>query len=154
TGSFYWRVDSDTIEFSEQMFRIYELDPSQPITPALVMTRIHPDDRPIIQEMMDVAHGPAGDLDYLFRAQMPDQSIKHLHLVAHGACNKDGRLEYIGAVQDVTQRKLSEDALGNVRSELAHVARVSSLGVLTASIAHEVNQPLAGIVTNASTCQR
>jgi C4-dicarboxylate-specific signal transduction histidine kinase len=74
--------------------------------------------------------------------------------VAHGARNKDGRLEYVGAVQDVTQRRQSEEALGKVRSELAHVARVTSLGVLTASIAHEVNQPLAGIVTTASTCFR
>ena len=85
---------------------------------------------------------------------MPDGTIKYLHLVAHGMRNRDGRLEYIGAVQDVTQRRLSEEALGKVRSELAHVARVTSLGVLTASIAHEVNQPLATIVTNATTCLR
>ena len=63
-------------------------------------------------------------------------------------------MEYIGAVQDVTKRRLSEEALGEVRSELAHVARVASLGALTASIAHEVNQPLSGIITNASTCLR
>jgi signal transduction histidine kinase len=52
------------------------------------------------------------------------------------------------------ERRLSEEALGRARSELAHVARVTSLGALTASIAHEVNQPLSGIVTNASTCLR
>jgi C4-dicarboxylate-specific signal transduction histidine kinase len=63
-------------------------------------------------------------------------------------------MEYIGAVQDVTQRRFSEEALGKARSELARVARVLSLGVLTASIAHEVNQPLSGIITNASTCLR
>ena len=61
---------------------------------------------------------------------------------------------YLGAVQDVTERRFAEEALSKVRSELAHVARVSSLGALTASIAHEVNQPLSGIVTNASTCLR
>jgi len=61
-------------------------------------------------------------------------------------------LEYIGAVQDVTQRILSEEALTKSRSELAHITRVMSLGILTASIAHEVNQPLAGIITNAETC--
>ena len=61
---------------------------------------------------------------------------------------------YHGALQDMTERKLSEEALGKARSELAHVARVTSLGVLTASIAHEVNQPLSGIITNASTCLR
>lgn len=56
--------------------------------------------------------------------------------------------------EDVTQRKLSEEALARARSELAKVARITSLGVLTASIAHEINQPLSGIVTNASTCLR
>jgi C4-dicarboxylate-specific signal transduction histidine kinase len=54
----------------------------------------------------------------------------------------------------VTERRLSEEALAKVRSELAHVARVTTLGALTASIAHEVNQPLSGIITNASTCLR
>ena len=68
--------------------------------------------------------------------------------------DQNGRLEYIGAVQDVTQRRLSAETLGKVRSELAHVARVTSLGAMTASIAHEVNQPLSGIITNASTCLR
>jgi C4-dicarboxylate-specific signal transduction histidine kinase len=63
-------------------------------------------------------------------------------------------LEYIGAGQDVTQRRLSEEALAKARSELAHVARVTSLGVLTASIAHEVNQPLAAIVTNGESSLR
>src|SRR4029077_15335493 len=91
---------------------------------------------------------------YEYRLQMPDNSVKFLHLVAHGAEDEDGRLEYIGAVQDVTQRRLSDDALAKARSELAHVARVKSMGVLTASIAHEVNQPLAGIITNASACLR
>jgi len=85
---------------------------------------------------------------------MPDHSVKYLHMVAHGSRDPDGQLEYIGAIQDVTQRRLSEATLGKVRSELAHVARVTSLGVLTASIAHEVSQPLSGIVTNAATCLR
>jgi PAS domain S-box-containing protein len=56
--------------------------------------------------------------------------------------------------EDITQRKLSEEALARARSELAKVARITSLGVLTASIAHEINQPLSGIITNASTCSR
>jgi len=56
--------------------------------------------------------------------------------------------------EDVTQQKLSEEALAKARSELANVARITSLGVLTASIAHEINQPLSGIITNASTCLR
>lgn len=67
----------------------------------------------------------------------------------------EGMPRFLMAIsEDVTQRKLSEDALARARSELANVARVTSLGVLTASIAHEINQPLSGIITNASTCLR
>jgi C4-dicarboxylate-specific signal transduction histidine kinase len=61
---------------------------------------------------------------------------------------------FVGAIQDVTETKTAEDNLNQARSELAHVARVTTLSALTASIAHEVNQPLSGIITNASTCLR
>jgi signal transduction histidine kinase len=154
TGSFYWRVAQDTLEFSEQTFRTYDLDPTEPVTLAALFERMHPEDRHLLQEMIDVARGPATDLDYTYRIQRPDASVRHLHLVAHGARGEDGQLEYIGAIQDVTQRHLAEEALEKARSELAHVARVTTLGALTASIAHEVSQPLSGIVTNSSTCLR
>jgi C4-dicarboxylate-specific signal transduction histidine kinase len=85
---------------------------------------------------------------------MPDHSIKYMQAVAHATQDEDGQLEYMAAVQDVTARRLSEEALDKARAQLTHVARVTSLGVLTASIAHELNQPLSGIITNASTCLR
>src|SRR5439155_3295146 len=100
------------------------------------------------------ARREGGDFDYESRLLMPDHSIKYLHVVAHGGRNQDGELELIGTVQDVTEHRLAEEALAKARSELAHVARVTILGALTASIAHEVNQPLSGIITNASTCLR
>jgi C4-dicarboxylate-specific signal transduction histidine kinase len=85
---------------------------------------------------------------------MPDSSIKYLHAVARAIRDQDGQLEYIAAIQDVTARRLSEQALDKARVQLAHVDRVTSLGVFTASIAHELNQPLSGIITNANTCLR
>src|SRR3977135_3199915 len=85
---------------------------------------------------------------------MPDQSIKYMHAVAQVIRDPSGQLEYIAAVRDVTARRLADQDLDKARSELAQVARVMSLGALTASIAHEVNQPLSGIITNASTCMR
>src|SRR5262249_47464419 len=119
-----------------------------------IRTRVHPDNLPNLQEVMAKARREAGDFDYETRLLMPDQSIKYLHVVAHSERNKDGELELRGAVQDITERRLADEALGRARSELAGVPRVRSLGALTASIAHEVNQPLSGIVTNASTCLR
>jgi C4-dicarboxylate-specific signal transduction histidine kinase len=67
---------------------------------------------------------------------------------------EDGQQEYLGAIQDVTERRLAEEARDKTRTELAHVTRIMSLSAVTASIAHEVNQPLAGIITNASACLR
>lgn len=154
TGSFSWRVTTDEIRWSEQLYRIFEFDQGMPVTLELIGSRVHPGDIPLLHDMIERARGAGTDFEYEHRLQMPDQSIKYLHIVAHGTRDHDGRLEYIGAVQDVTARRLSEQALGKARSELAHVARVTTLNTLTASIAHEVNQPLSGIITNASTCLR
>jgi len=154
TGTFSWRVATDQITGSEELYRIFEFDPGVSVTIELIVSRVHPEDILAVHEMIDRARGAGSDFEYELRLLMPDHSVKYLHMVAHGSRDPDGQLEYIGAIQDVTQRRLSEATLGKVRSELAHVARVTSLGVLTASIAHEVSQPLSGIVTNAATCLR
>ena len=154
TGSFSWRVATEEVEWSEETYRIYEFDPVVPVTFDLIRSRVHPENLPSLQEVIDRARREGGDFDYETRLLMPDRSVKYLHMVAHSNRNKDGELEVRGAVQEVTERHLADEALSKARSELAHVARVSSLGALTASIAHEVNQPLSGIITNASTCLR
>jgi PAS domain S-box-containing protein len=154
TGSFSWRVATDEITWSEQAYRIFDVDRARPLTLELIATLLHPDDVSAFNERVQSARSDARAFEFEHRLQMPDGSVKHLHVVAHPTRDRDGQLEYIGAVQDVTQRRLSEQALSELRSELAHVARVTSLGAMTASITHEVNQPLAGIITNASTCVR
>jgi PAS domain S-box-containing protein len=156
TGSFSWRVATDEITWSEQLYRIYEFEIGVPVTLDVIRTRVHPDDVSLVEKMKMVheARGGADAFEWQYRLLMPDRSLKYLHAVAHAIRDRDGQLEYIAVVQDVTARRLSEEALANARSELAKVARVTSLGVLTASVAHEVNQPLSGIITNASTCLR
>ena len=153
TGSFSWRVASDEFIWSEQLYRIYELDREVPITLELIRTRIHPDDLSLFEKIVEQARG-GNDFEWQYRLRMPHGAVKYMHTVAHATRDQDGQVEYIAAVQDVTQRRLSEEALAKARSELAHVSRVTTLGALTASIAHEVNQPLSGIITNASTCMR
>jgi PAS domain S-box-containing protein len=153
TGSFSWRLDTGEIRWSEQVYRIFELDSDLPVTLDLIDSRVHPEDLPLMLDMVERARA-GKDFEYEHRLQLPDKRVKYLQLMAHAIRSGAGQLEYIGAVQDVTERRLSEEALGKLRSELAHMTRVTSLGALTASIAHEVNQPLSGIVTNASTCLR
>ncbi len=154
TGSFSWRVATDEISWSEQLYRIFEIDQSVPVTLKLIETRIHPEDISLHNAIIDCVRSSRADFDYEYRLLMADHSVKYLHVIAHGTRDRDGRLEYIGAVQDVTQRRLSEDALAKTRADLAHATRVTGLGVLTASIAHEVNQPLAAIVTNGESSLR
>ena len=153
-GGFSWRVESGQITWTDQLYCIFEFEPGGLVTLERIGSRVHPEDIPLLGDMIERAQRAAGDLDYEHRLLMPNQSVKYLHLVAHGTQDQDGQLEYIGAVQDVTERRLAEEALTQARSDLSHVTRVTSLGVLTASIAHEVNQPLSGIITNASTCLR
>jgi C4-dicarboxylate-specific signal transduction histidine kinase len=152
TGSFSWRITTDEITWSDQLYRIYELDPGTTITLDVIRTRVHPEDLTLYEKMVEQARDGSAEFEWQYRLLMPDRSIKYLHAVAHLIRDGNGELEYIAAVQDVTARRSSEEALDKARLELAHVARVMSLGALTASIAHEVNQPLSGIITNASTC--
>jgi C4-dicarboxylate-specific signal transduction histidine kinase len=153
-GSYSWRVATGEVTWSEQLYRIYELEIGVPVTLDVIKTRVHPDDVPLLETMAEHARNGSDDLEWQYRLIMPDRAIKYLHAVAHATRDQDGQLEYIAAVSDVTAHRLSEEARDKARSDLAHVARVTSLGVLAASIAHEVNQPLSGIITNASTCLR
>jgi len=155
-GSFSWRVPTDEITWSVELYRIYKLEIGVPVTLELIRTRVHPEDVSLIEKMkmVDLAREGGHDFEWHYRLLMPDDSIKYLHAVAHATRDQDGQLEYIATVQDVTARRLTEEARDKARSELAHVARVMSLGALAASIAHEINQPLSGIVTNANTCLR
>src|SRR5262245_24177548 len=154
TGTFWWRVDTNDIAWSAELYRIFDSDPGVPVTLAQIGMRVHPEDLELFDDMIERARRGESHFEYEHRLLMPDGSVKHLHLIAHGTQDHQNRLEYFGAVQDVTQRRASDEALSRARSELAHMARIMSLSALTASIAHEVNQPLSGIVTNASTCLR
>ncbi len=153
-GSFSWLVATDEITWSEQLYRIYEFDPGIKITLEVIRSRVHPEDLTLYEKMVEQARNGSEDFEWQYRLLMPDQSIKYMHAVAQATRDPDGQLEYIAAVRDVTARRLADEALDRARSELAHVARVMSMGALTASIAHEVNQPLSGIITNASTCMK
>jgi PAS domain S-box-containing protein len=155
-GSYSWRPATDEITWSAELYRIYELEIGMPVTLELIRSRVHPEDVTLIEKMKMVDQTREGDRDFewRYRLLMPDHSIKYMHAVAHATRDQDGQSEYMASVQDVTARSLAEEARDKAQSELANVARVMSLGALTASIAHEVNQPLSGIITNASTCLR
>jgi signal transduction histidine kinase len=152
TGTFAWRPDTMRSVWSEELYHIHEIEPGTPVSTDIALIGVHPDDIPLVKEAALRGVETGSDYAHTHRIVMPDGRIKFLHVMARATRDIDGRLEYIGAVQDVSLRVFSEEALTKSRSELAHITRVMSLGILTASIAHEINQPLAGIITNAETC--
>ncbi|HVZ23833.1 MAG TPA: PAS domain-containing protein [Vicinamibacterales bacterium] len=154
TGSFSWRLDTDEITFSEELYRIFEFDADSAVTLEQIAARVHPDDGHALAELIARARGSAGTVEYEFRLLMPDGRVKYTRTRGKVVHHPNAPRECVGAMQDVTERHLSDQALDEARSELARVSKSISVGALTASIAHEVNQPLSGIITNAGTCVR
>jgi PAS domain S-box-containing protein len=146
TGSFGWKVNNGTVFWSEESFRIFGYDKSLSPTVDMVLRRVHPDDLGLMQRTIDRASGDGKDIDFEHRLLLPDGSVRHIHIVAHAFRDETGQLEFSGALMDVTAAKRAEEELEKAQAELSRVARVTTLGKLTASIAHEVNQPLASIV--------
>jgi PAS domain S-box-containing protein len=153
TGSFITDLVGDDHTWSEEAYRIFEFEPATKVTVQRVRDIIHPDDLPSFDSV--IARGLSGvNVTFAFRIVTSRGAVKHVRGVAHVIEQIEGRPMFVGALQDVTESLVAEEALNRARSELAHVARVTTLSALTASIAHEVNQPLSGIITNASTCLR
>src|SRR5271165_4442770 len=157
TGSFGWDVSSGKIYWSQETFRIFEYDPPTEPTLELVFHRIHPEDQARVRQTIDRVSHEGKDFDFEHRLLMPDGSVKYLRVVGRPSKDGSGSFEFVGAVTDITERKRAEEelrqkeiSLRESQTELAHVSRVTTLGELAASIAHEVNQPLAGIATNAN----
>jgi C4-dicarboxylate-specific signal transduction histidine kinase len=103
--------------------------------------------------MIDRVSQERKPFDFEHRLLMPNGSVKYVRVVGHPSIkDESGNVEFMGAITDMTERKQSEEALEKAQAELAHVTRVAMVGELTASIAHEVNQPLGAIVNNANAC--
>src|SRR3984957_4771630 len=152
TGSFTADLERNEHIWSDGFYNICELDPgSIEIKTQTLEAFVHPEDLSFFHGAIQRALA-GEEPEFVFRIITPGGVTKHLRSIAHRIEQIPDRPVFVGAVQDMTESKVAEDALNRARTELAHVSRVMTLGALTASIAHEVNQPLSGIITNATTC--
>jgi signal transduction histidine kinase len=158
TGSWAWNLATQRIFWSLETFQIFGFDPNTTTpTSETFLERVHPDDRASI-ELVETELYKGNDADYNYRIILPDNSIKYITSVAHPIRNDSGQvIEFVGTVMDVTERRQADEErerLRQVQADLAHLSRVTTMGELTASLAHEIKQPIAAAVTNANTCLR
>src|SRR6266851_7095 len=161
TGSWAWNVASRrSVYWSQENYRLFGFDPEGGIpSDEAFYQRVHPEDLGRVRREVFLERPEEGShFDVVFRIVLPGGEIKYIRSTGHPVRNLSGDLlEYVGTSIDVTERKRSEQALEALRqaqADLAHVSRVTTMGELTASLAHEVNQPIAAASTNANTCLR
>jgi PAS domain S-box-containing protein len=157
TGSGAWRVaGGDALYLSEEWYRIYGFDPQYGLAAWKDrMPRMHPEDRAKVQEIKERAISEKSDYEVEHRIILPDGTVKYTQTVGHPVLNASGDVEqFVCTMMDVTERKHAEEALRQAQADLARVTRVTTMGELTASLAHEVNQPITAAVTDARTCLR
>jgi signal transduction histidine kinase len=111
TGSFGWTVQSGEISWSDESYRIFGYEPGIKPTLEMVFARVHPEDAGLVRSTIEDAAHHNSDLDYEHRLTMPDGAIKHLHIVARATKDNVGSLQFIGAVMDITARKINEEFL-------------------------------------------
>ena len=118
TGSFGWKPDSGEIVWSDETYRIFEYDPAVKPTIDLVVQRVHPDDRALVQQVIDRASQTGTDFEHEYRLLLADGRVKHVHAIAHALQDASGNREFIGAVSDITERKTTEEQLRRSAQEL------------------------------------
>jgi PAS domain S-box-containing protein len=128
TGSFGCKLSTGEMFWSEETFRIYGYDQSTTPTVERVLQRVHPEDKPSVQEHMDRASREGKACDVACRLLLPDDSVKHVRIVAHEAKNESGIREFIGAVMDVTAAKQAEEKLRRSEAYLAEGQNISHTG--------------------------
>jgi signal transduction histidine kinase len=157
TGSFAWEVSTGHIYWSDETFRILDCNRLSAIPSiGLVLERTHPEDRGFVGQTLDRAAAEKKDFDFEHRLVMPDGQVKFVRVVGHPSENHEsGQFEFVGAVMDITQRHQADaerERLREVQADIAHITRMTTMGELTASLAHEIKQPMGAAVIDAKTC--
>ena len=157
TGSWAWDVaERRALHLSEEWYRIYGFDPEEGmLTWEKREGRIHPDDRTGLRQAIERAINKKSDYEIEYRILLPAGAVRHLRSVGHPVLDASGNLvQFVGSSTDITERRQAEEALRQAQADLTRISRVTTMGELTASVAHEVNQPIAAAATDANTCLR
>lgn len=155
TGSWQWDTTENIVSASAEACRIFGRDPEQRLLSLSdFLSYIHEDDRSVVVDTLRICTEERKPFHVEYRIVRSDGGIRYMSGVGKVAIGEDNVGHFVGTVTDITERRGYEDALRTSQAELARVARITTVGQLTASIAHEINQPLMSIVSNGGASLR
>jgi len=158
TGSFGWDLGSGKIYWSDETYRIFQCDAGIEPSIQLALDRTHPDDRVRLRQLLDRASIERREFTIEHRLLMADGSVKYVRAVGRGSTGEEPEnFVFVGAVMDVTEHKRAEEErerLRQLEADLAYINRVSMMGELAASLAHEIKQPITAAAINAQACSQ
>ena len=154
-GLWMWDIPSNHLWVSERGKQLFGYPPDAKLTLEMLGAQVHPEDRAMREETIQRALAGTGDYDPEYRVQLPDGTVRWLAARGHVEFNSAGKpLLMRGVSVDITERKQAELEFAEQRNEVAHLSRISTVNELSGSLAHELNQPLAIILSNAQAAQR
>jgi PAS domain S-box-containing protein len=155
TGTWHWHLEPDIQRVSDEYKRIMGLPAEQSSTSmAEFQSRVHPDDILCLKELIDNSIRQGVSMKAEFRIIRDDGECRYIKGIGEPVESWPDVAEYFGTLTDITAQRHAEDAVRIAQAELARVARATTVGQLTSSIAHEINQPLMSIVANAGASLR
>jgi len=146
TGSFGWCVSTGEIKWSEETSRIFRYERSTKPTIELILQRVHPEDASSFKETVARASQDGKDFEHEYRLVMPDGAVKHVHVVAHAEIEESGEIEFVGAVMDITERKLAEALRDEESHILEMIARDAPLEEILEKLVLAVEAQFAGLL--------
>jgi predicted ATPase/signal transduction histidine kinase/GAF domain-containing protein len=151
TGSWRWTVGTGEVHCSTELHRLLAFDPgTTPPAYATYVDRIHPEDRVSFGQVLNQAMRERSRFQHEYRIVLPDGTVRYVQSVGQPDNADSGSLEFVGTVMDISERREAEEALRDAQAELVRMARLTTMGELVASIAHEINQPLAAIAARGN----
>jgi PAS domain S-box-containing protein len=148
TGSFGWTVSTGEIIWSEETFRIFQFDRTIAPTVERILQRVHPEDVTLVKQTIERASRNGKDFEHEYRLVMPDRSIKHVHVVARALNDESGRIEFVGAVMDLTERKQDELLLAGEKRLLEMIARGESRAIVLDALCRLVEELAGGTLAS------
>jgi two-component system, LuxR family, sensor kinase FixL len=154
-GMWEWDIAHDEIWITDKGRAMLGFDSSEKLDFDRFRSRLHPDDREAVLKAVDSSLGTGAEYQSEYRVVLPDGQLRWIAGRGHVEFDSDGKpVRMRGASVDITERKLAELEATRHRNEMAHLSRVTTVGELSGSLAHELNRPLGAILSNAQAAQR